>query len=229
MITVDPMARIARALASQREFEARGRELSLYVAIGDSFTAGTGSGGAAWPEHLATALREINPSLELRNLATDGATSADVLAEQVPEALELEPDLVTVVCGGNDVLRTTRPDVERYGETLEAILERLRSANPRLRIATATTPERLEFLSLRPRTRSRVEEGIAALNRTTRRIAARRSIPCLEVAGHPALADPENYCNDGLHPSTLGHRRAGGAFASLLAADGLIELGEGGG
>ena len=46
--------------------EARRGQLSLYVAIGDSFTAGTGcAAGEAWPERLAAALRARNPSLEL--------------------------------------------------------------------------------------------------------------------------------------------------------------------
>ena len=219
MTVVDPLARIAQAISSQREFEARGRELSLYVAIGDSFTAGTGcEAGEAWPDHLARALRRRNPSLELRNLAVDGATSADVLAEQMPDALELEPDLLTVVCGGNDVLRSTRPDINGYEGRLEWILDRLRAANPRVRIATATAPERWDFLPLRRRTRARVEEAIAALNRITRSVAARRSIPCLEVAGHPELANPANYASDGLHPSSIGHRRTARGFAELIAA-----------
>ena len=48
------------------------------------------------------------PALAFRNLAVEGATSEQVL-EQLPEAIELEPDLVTVVCGANDVLRTPGP------------------------------------------------------------------------------------------------------------------------
>ena len=227
MTVVDPLARIARAISDQREFEARGRELSLYVAIGDSFTAGTGcAAGDAWPDHLAEALRQRNPSLELRNLAGNGATSSDVLGEQVPEVLELEPDLVTVVCGGNDVLRSTRPDVDGYEDRLELILGRLRSANPLLRIATATAPEQWDFLSLGPRTRARVEDGLATLNRITREVARRHSVPWLEVAGHPGLADPANYSSDGLHPSAVGHRRTARAFAELLAEHhGVLEPG----
>ena len=74
--------------------------------------------GEAWPELLAGGDAAGNPELELRNLAVEGATSAEVPSSS-PEALELEPDLVTVVCGANDVLRTTRPDPERYANRLE--------------------------------------------------------------------------------------------------------------
>ena len=59
-------------------------------------------------------MRRVNPELRYANLAVDGATSAEVLDEQVEPALALEPDFVTVICGANDVLLTTRPDVGGY-------------------------------------------------------------------------------------------------------------------
>jgi lysophospholipase L1-like esterase len=88
------------------------------VALGDSFTAGTGCpAGERWADLLALSLRGARPDLQYRNLAFDGATSADVL-EQVGPALEQEPDLVTVVCGGNDVLRSLRPDIHGYADRM---------------------------------------------------------------------------------------------------------------
>lgn len=208
----DPVARLAAELSP----EARNRRLSLYVALGDSFTAGTGCAtGQAWPERLAAGLRARHPGLELRNLALHGATSTEVL-EQLSAAVELEPDLVTVVCGANDVLRSTRPEPERYAANLTAILERLRRAAPGVRIATATSPERWDFLRLGPRTRERVERGIAAFNVATRRVAAAFDVPCLEVSGHRGLSEPENFGADGLHPSSLGHEHAARGFALLL-------------
>ena len=63
----------------RRRGRRRAQGLRLYVAIGDSFTAGTGcEPGTAWPERLAAALRASSPDLELVNLAVHGATSAEV-------------------------------------------------------------------------------------------------------------------------------------------------------
>ena len=218
----DPYARIAEELSPC----ARKQRLSLYVAMGDSFTAGTGSPeGQAWPDRLAAGIRVENPGFELRNLAVGGATSDEVL-EQLPEAIELEPDLVTVVCGANDALLSTRPDPERYAANFEAILEGLRVAVPGVRIVTATSPERLEFMPLGPRTRDRVEHGIADVNERTRRIAARNGVPCLEVVGHSGLSEPENFCADGLHPSALGHEHAAHGFAAFIAEAYGIEISE---
>ena len=224
-MTLDPLAEIARVLAARHDSpEARRTDLSLYVAIGDSFTAGTGcEPGEAWPERLASGLRRRSPSLAFRNLAVHGATSAEVL-EQLPEAIELEPDLVTVVCGANDVLLTTRPDIPAYARRLASIVGRLRGANPGVRIVTATAPERLDFLDLRPRTRKRVEHGIQRLNRATRTVAGSYGVPCLDVASHPGPSFPENFAPDGLHPSALGHARTARGFAGLLAAECGIDV-----
>lgn len=211
-MTEDPYAIIARTVARARD----PRRLSLYVALGDSFTAGTGCPpGEAWPERLASGLRASHPGLDFRNLAVEGATSQQVL-EQLPEAIELEPDLVTVVCGANDVLNSTRPDPAAYARRLAALFGRLQRANPAVRLVTATSPERWDFLELGPRTRARVERGIRRVNRATRVVAEAYAVPYLEVAGHPGLCEAENFSADGLHPSPLGHRHAAGGFAELV-------------
>jgi len=208
----DHYAVIASALASHPPVTGR---QSSYAALGDSFTAGTGCDpGVSWADRLAAGLRSRNSRLLYRNFAVDGATSADVL-RQVGPALQLEPDLVSVVCGGNDVLRTRRPDVEGYAERLDRIFSRFEEL-PGVTLATATSPTRWSFLGLGPRTARRVEAAIADVNEATREIARAHDVLCLEVAGHPGLEDPENFSEDGLHPSALGHARTARAFASLL-------------
>ncbi|HYH61604.1 MAG TPA: GDSL-type esterase/lipase family protein, partial [Solirubrobacterales bacterium] len=145
--------------------------LDRYVALGDSFTAGSAcEPGEAWPKLLTEMLRPGNPGIELRNLASHGATSAEV-AGQLPDALEFEPDLVTIVFGANDVLETTRPDAQAYAERLDMIVSELFEANPCTRIVTATSPESWAFLGLGPRTGARVRRGITALNAVTRAVA----------------------------------------------------------
>ena len=195
-----------------------------FAALGDSFTAGTGSEpGVCWADRLATSLRKRSPDLLYRNLAWEGATSAQAV-EQIEAAIEIEPDLVSLIAGANDVLETTRPDPEITAENLELGFDSLRSAVPGARIITATIPERWLFVSLGPRTRTRVSSGIEAVNARIRRIAAERGIPCLDVAAHPGLAESENFCADGLHPSPLGHARAAVAFGQLLEAHTASDL-----
>jgi lysophospholipase L1-like esterase len=184
-----------------------GRIVASYAAIGDSFTAGRDSVDAErWADLLAAGMRRVNPALRYENLAVDGATSAEVLDRQVGPALALEPDFVTVICGANDVLLATRPDVAGYAESFDAILRRLREAAPDAAIVTATAPEGWHFMDLRPRTEARLIEATRELNEITREAAARYDVLCLPVAGHPALRDPATFSADGLHPSSAGHR-----------------------
>jgi lysophospholipase L1-like esterase len=190
--------------------------ISCYAALGDSFTAGTGSpDGLGWADRVAGSLRGRNPGFVYRNLAEDGATSADVL-RQVDHALQLEPDLATVICGANDVLRSTRPDETAYAGRLSEIFHRLRQAGPGMIVVTATSPARWDFVPLGPRTRARVEAGMRSFNDVTRSVAREHGVPCLDVADHPGLRERDNFATDGLHPSTRGHARAARAFAALL-------------
>lgn len=211
----DPFVTMARHLSRGRS-EPNVHRPTCYVALGDSFTAGTGCGpGECWADRLAASLRLRTPALVYRNLAVEGATSEAVLA-QVGPALQLEPDLVTVICGANDILRSVRPDVDGYARRLGQILDRLREALPRVATLTATTPESWRFLELGPRTSARVSAGIGRLNDATRSISARRGVPCLDVVGHPGLDDAANFSHDGLHPSPAGHERAAMEFAAAL-------------
>jgi lysophospholipase L1-like esterase len=197
--------------------------VSTYAALGDSFTAGAGTEeGERWADRLAASLRARDGDLVYRNLAVDGATSAAVL-EQLPAALALRPDLVTVICGANDVLLTSRPDIEGYERRFSAILGGLREGAPEAAILTASAPESWHFLELRPRTKARLVQALGELNAITRTVAAKHGVPCLNVAGHPGLSRRENFGGDGLHPSPLGHERAAAEIGLSLRAHFAIE------
>jgi lysophospholipase L1-like esterase len=201
------------------------RIVRAFAALGDSFTAGRESVDAErWPDLFAAAMRRDNPGLVYENLAVDGATSAEVLAEQVEPALALEPDFVTVVCGANDVLLSTRPDVAAYAANFDAILRRLREGRPEAMLVTATAPEGWQFMGLRPRTERRLISATAEMNEITRETAARYDVFCLPVAGHPALRDPATFSADGLHPSSQGHATVARESAIALNAHFGLEL-----
>jgi lysophospholipase L1-like esterase len=75
-----------------------------FVALGDSLTAGvgdsvTGIEPRGWADRFAEALRPAHYT----NLAQRGATTNDILATQVEAALALNPDIVSVLAGGNDM------------------------------------------------------------------------------------------------------------------------------
>lgn len=219
MSTVDPSA-----LGDQIEFgpgSGQSQVINSYVALGDSFTAGTGCApGLCWADRLAKALPG---QVAYRNLAVHGATSSQV-REQIGPALQLEPDLVTVVCGTNDVLFAGRIDVLTYSRNFGGIIRGLQRVLPGVKIMTATSPERWDFLPVGPRTRAKLEQSIKRINQATRSLAAAHDVALLEVADDEGLSHAENFSEDGLHPSPLGHARAAVGFAELLRERYGIEL-----
>ncbi|HYI37940.1 MAG TPA: GDSL-type esterase/lipase family protein [Thermoleophilaceae bacterium] len=185
-----------------------------YVAMGDSFSSGIGEPGEVpWPQAVADRMGE---DTVLHNLAVAGAASDHVVEHQLPRALHLRPELVSVVCGANDVLLHVRPDLDACVRNIDLVLDSLARLDPAPLVVCATYPEAGRFLDLRPRTRRRVRRGLDRVNEAVRAAADRHGALCLEWEGRDREAGRGHYAADGLHPSPLGHRRAADAFTRAL-------------
>src|SRR5688572_7835429 len=89
----------------------RGPRWGRYVAIGDSSTEGLddpdGLGGyRGWADRLAEHIATHQGGIEYANLAIRGKSTAQIMDEQLPAALALKPNLVTVLSGMNDILNS---------------------------------------------------------------------------------------------------------------------------
>lgn len=187
-----------------------------YVALGDSFSAGTETGDAApWPNLAAETFRERRPELEFLNLAVEGCSSQDVVDNQLEPALAMAPDLVSVICGANDVLLTSRPDEEAFRRALESTLSALAALRPEPLIVTATYPS-VAPDALRERTAQRVTEGLDGFNRTISELSKAHGTLCLNLAGHTEVDVEANFDQDGFHPSARGHQLAAEAFVQAV-------------
>jgi lysophospholipase L1-like esterase len=187
-----------------------------YVALGDSFSAGAAAGGAPG---FADRLAELLAAARYDNLAEPGATTADVVDRQLAPAIALAPDVVTVVCGGNDALLAVRPDPDAHAAGVDRLFATLTVGLPEARVATATTPDPARFLGLRPRSAARVGHAIALINQATRTSARRHGVALVDIAAHPDARDRGNYGADGYHPSPVAAERTAGAFAWALGVD----------
>jgi lysophospholipase L1-like esterase len=94
-----------------------------YVALGDSFTIGTGTTtDRAFPADLAKLWQGSRP-LDLANLGVNGYSTQEILDLELPGAKKLHPELVTLAVGANDIVRGRVP--EDYRENVRSILEQL--------------------------------------------------------------------------------------------------------
>jgi phosphatidylinositol alpha 1,6-mannosyltransferase len=188
-----------------------------FAVLGDSLSGGVeGDTVTPWP---ALAARELTggDGRTFRNYAVAGATSTDVAIWQLQQAIDFRPDLVSVICGANDVLLSVRPDPDSFAAIFDGLVDSLRQRLPRAQIVTATYPRIASQLPVRERTGARIAEGIEAVNDAIRTVAARRRAICLEWADHAGVDDPGNFAMDQFHPSAEGHRRAAAAFVDGLA------------
>jgi lysophospholipase L1-like esterase len=99
------------------------------VALGDSFTEGLEDEGPdgryrGWADLVAGELATRNPEFRYANLAVRGRRLARIRDEQVPRALAMQPDLVTLSGGGNDIIGF-RCDVPALSRMLHEVLNRL--------------------------------------------------------------------------------------------------------
>jgi lysophospholipase L1-like esterase len=93
--------------------DAAGDEIR-YLALGDSFTAGTGNAPAdAFPSRLASLWRAHGRRVLCRNLGVDGYTTGDVHAREIPEIGPFHPTLVTLAVGANDYVHGASADAYR--------------------------------------------------------------------------------------------------------------------
>lgn len=89
-----------------------------YLALGDSYTIGTGASDAAhaWPSIIARRL-----GAELTNPAVNGYTTLDLIREELPCVDRVNPDLVTVLIGVNDLVQGRSH--EQYRKSLRMIYD----------------------------------------------------------------------------------------------------------
>ena len=190
-----------------------------YVAIGDSFTEGmcdplagerpdTPSAGqryAGWADRLAVHLDDIAQSqspparVEYANLAVRGRLLADVVGPQVEAALALAPDLVSVVGGGNDILRP-KTDIDALSASLEDAVARLRASGADVLMATPMDPREAPVMK---HTRGRA----AAYAANIWSIAHRHGAFVIDQWTMAALRDWRLWAADRIHMNAEGHRR----------------------
>lgn len=192
---------------------------SRYVAVGDSFTEGLwdspyGPDGPqrGWADLLAGRLSARRVAarlapLEYANLAVRGRLLRPILVEQVPAALALEPDLVSLVGGGNDILRPT-VDVDRLARDLEAAVVRLRRAGVDVLLGTGVDAAHSPLIgATRPR--------VGIYNAHIWSMARRHGTYVLDLWGMRALHERQVWSEDRIHLTTDGHARV--AQAALVA------------
>jgi lysophospholipase L1-like esterase len=192
--------------------------MTRIVTLGDSITLGMGDPlpdgrWRGWAEHLAAGLRDP----ELHNLAVRGAQAKHVERDQLPAALELRPDIASVVVGINDTLRAGF-DPERTGQSAARTVAALRAAGTT--VLTMRLPDPARMFGLPPSLARPLSRRMRAVNAELDKVAARYGTLHWDAASDPETYDRRNWSVDRLHPNERGHRLIACRFWDSLAAAG---------
>lgn len=191
------------------------REAVSYVALGDSYTIGTSvKTEERWPDQLVRTLRsEIDLRL-VANLGVNGYTTADLIADELPQLDSLDPEFVSLQIGVNDVVRRISP--EQYRENLAAIFDDLVERVGAERILAVSTPDyTLTPEGPRLGDAERQSNRVRRFNEILREEADERHVRYVDITSvaERVRQDASLVASDGLHPS--GKQYAG--WVELIA------------
>jgi len=208
LLLVVPAALMAAAVACRNRAAAEAGPPPLrYVAIGASDTVGV---GATVPdrENWPTLLQQRLPAgSTLVNLGVSGSLLGQALDQQLPVAIDAEPDLVTVWLAVNDF--GARVPLQRYAFELDTLIGELRKQT-RATVLVGNIPE-LSVLPVAARfDLSDIDRWNRAIQDITQRHGA--TLVDLRTTWRDVQEHPEYISSDGFHPSTIGYQQLAGVF-----------------
>ncbi|RKN46372.1 SGNH/GDSL hydrolase family protein [Micromonospora endolithica] len=186
-----------------------------YVAVGDSFTEGMDDAypdGSyrGWADLVATRLAAgVGPDFRYANLAIRGRLFPGVVAEQVPAAVAMKPDLISFAAGGNDVLRRSF-DPDALVTRFDDVVKRLRSGG-----ADVVLFRFADVMARLPGQRL-VAPRIELLNQAVGETAQRHGAILVDLYADDTFLNPMLWSTDRLHLSAAGHRRVAGQVLTAL-------------
>ena len=194
-----------------------------FVALGDSFTEGLNDelpdgSYRGWADLVAERLSEELPKpseFRYANLAIRGKKMHEVVAEQVPKALEMQPDLVSLVGGVNDLLRP-KFDLELITAQLSESVAAFRESGIDVLLLVGANPAARSSSMI-----GMMSNRLDALNQTMADVARDQDCLVVDVSDVDIFYHFRLWSDDRLHLSTLGHERVAGAYIETL------ELGDG--
>ena len=178
----------------------------MYLALGDSYTAGTGASGrpGGFPTQLARNLATASGRLvSVRNMGVGGYTADDVIRHELPVLDRIGPDVVSVLIGTNDVVAgRSREDYQAsLAWIYDAIADRLASPARAVAISVpdwSVAPAAASFGDV-----ARIRLIIDGLNAVARAEAAAHGFRWVDLSevSRSRASEPGWFAADGLHPT----------------------------
>lgn len=196
-----------------------GKPYRSYVAIGDSLSEGLGDFDfgpkrlhQGWTDRLAGLIgretQDLGHEFHYANLAIRGSDLEKIMRTQLPAALRLQPDLVTVMAGSNDLMSSpTR--IQNLRHLLHDGVQQLLAAGCDVVLVNTINPLHLRVFRPLAYRAHRVTEMIE-------QVAAELGVPVLDVFRIESFRDLCFWAEDMVHFSGHGHILIANRAAQLL-------------
>lgn len=186
------------------------------ITLGDSFTEGMSDllpdgSYLGWADRLAVMMAEENPAFHYANLALRGKTILEIVEEQLPVALHIKPDLVTICAGGNDLV-VPGADIDRIAAHFDDMVRQLVEAGIPVLVFTGPDMREVSVVNM-------IRRKVGTYNAHLHGIAARYGTLLVDLWSMDAIKDPRAFCEDRLHLSPEGHRRVALRVAEVLGIE----------
>lgn len=176
-----------------------------YLALGDSFTCGTGGPpDLSFPSQLKCVLAKQGVDVRLENVAVNGYSTREVIAEELEALPRFKPDVVTLAVGANDIVR--HDDEVAYRKNLRRIFKAINDVKPK-KVLVLPQPDWSqspvsEGFGDRAAIRARIERYNAVLAEEAKTAGAQYVdlFPEFVEQASAGLVAP-----DGLHPSSKAY------------------------
>jgi acyl-CoA thioesterase-1 len=190
-----------------------------YLALGDSFTIGTGTTPEkAFPAMLAATWRAAGRSVELLNPAVNGYTTDDLIAKELLHVPVFKPTLVTLLIGANDIVRGGSDDKRYRGQLRRIYLQLREDGVPGSSIVALPQPEWSRSPAASPYgTTEALLTRIAHFNAIAMDEAENAGARFVDL--YPLMhrqAAAEMLALDGLHPNAEAHEEWAKTLAEKL-------------
>jgi lysophospholipase L1-like esterase len=182
------------------------RQLIVYTALGDSTGVGVGAKeGGGYVARLFERIKREEPGARLTNLCVSGATTEDVLREQLRPAIASRPTLITLGIGINDIGHGIT--LAQFASNYEELIKRLK-AETKATIVITNVPD-ISFAPVVPAyARDNTRRSVNLFNEKVQLIAERYQLHVVDTytETHRVIpSHPEFFSEDGFHPSAEGY------------------------
>ncbi len=177
----------------------------VYVALGDSTGYGVGAREGGYVKRLFDRINERRPNSTLQNLCVSGATTDDLVRVQLERAVALNPDLVTVGIGINDIGHGLT--LEQFSKNYETILSTLKEKT-HAQIVVTNLPDVSSAPRIPDSMRRTYQRQIDQFCQRLVEIAERHGVTVFDIytiTKDELPSHPEYFSSDGFHPSDAGY------------------------